>query len=390
MEQAIALIKSYLEKNLGVQLYQLYGIDYFKNSKSKGEGLRYILPDLRQIRFNFDNNQISSVDIWKADNKDPIINIETKDVSVVKILPMIVDQLSNPHTGTFDVPQEELVTTEAVKTKPATKIKVTPAGKNEVDNDPSIPPIQKNFDQMKYADVEYVFKDLDALVDLIAKGQSYSLLITGLPGTGKTYSTTKKLDEYGQEGKFYIHMQGITTPLGLFRILYENNGKVIVFDDCDRVLKEEDSIAILKIALDNKEERKVTWASKNTFNPEGMPQEQIDALVADGKLPNKFTFTGRVIFITNLYQDKVDKALKSRSYHIDITLKRSDILARIRQIMDQIQPNIMRQYKEELLNFIEKNIDKMKSDIDIRKFDLALKVIASGTKDWPRLVSNYI
>jgi hypothetical protein len=58
--------------------------------------------------------------------------------------------------------------------------------------------------------------------------------------------------------------------------------------------------------------------------------------------------------------------------------------------MDQIQPDIDRSVKEELLNFIEKNVEKMKRDIDIRKFDLALKTVNSGKPNWQRLVSNYI
>ena len=53
IEKSMSLIKSYLEKNIGINLYQMPGLDYFKNSKGEGQGIRYILPDNRQIRFNF-------------------------------------------------------------------------------------------------------------------------------------------------------------------------------------------------------------------------------------------------------------------------------------------------------------------------------------------------
>jgi len=119
-----------------------------------------------------------------------------------------------------------------------------------------------------------------------------------------------------------------------------------------------------------------------------MPQEQIDALVADGKIPNKFTYTGKVIFITNLYKDKVDPAIRSRSYHIDVTLRRKDIVVRIRQIMDKIRPDVDRALKEKLLNFMEKNADKMKKPLDIRSYENAITLIESGKPGWERLVLN--
>jgi hypothetical protein len=267
-------------------------------------------------------------------------------------------------------------------------VKVFEAGKNEENNNPDVPKLQKELDGIEYADPEFVFQDLDSLLELIAEGKIFSLLITGLPGTGKTYSTTKKLDQYGEEGKFYIHNKGVATPLGLYRILYENNGKVIVFDDCDKVLQDDDSIAILKAALDNKKERKISWASRLTFNPDEMSDEQVAALASDGKLPNKFNFIGKIIFITNLYKEKVDSAIMSRSYHIDVTLRRKDIAVRIRQIMDEVQPDVNRNTKEKLLDYMEKNVDKMKYDLDIRKFDNAITLIASGKPGWERLVLN--
>jgi len=282
MNKALSLIKSFLEKKLGVKLYQKYGIDYFKNNLGSGEGIRYFLPDDRAIRFNFNNNEIISVDIWKAQERDPSIRIDTKGISVVKILPFIIQELQNPQIGTFDVdlveesekafveavqvkigdktyPTQKAAISDLLKSGKSTKeimqltgakapsinvvkkelgmmatVKVFEAGKNEIFNDPDIPKLQKELDGIDYADPEFVFQDLDVLVKLVAEGKITSLLITGKPGTGKSYSTIKKLNEYGEEGKFYVYNKGVSTPLALYRLLYENNGKVIVFDDCDK------------------------------------------------------------------------------------------------------------------------------------------------------------
>lgn len=441
MERVVSIIKSYLEKKLGMKLYQIPGIDYYKNSKDSGEGLRYILPDNKQIRFNFDGGSIVSIDIWKPNEKDPSVQIDTRNISIIKILPFIVDQINKPKVGTYEVDLEkqseisDVITSEAVQVKIGEKIypsqksaiedllkagkttkeimqltnakaslistvkkelgmivnvRVYEAGKNEINNNPDLPYLQKEFDNTKYADIKYIFEDLEALVDLIARGQSYSLLITGAAGSGKSMTTLEVLNRYGKQNDFYMLIKGITSPFGLYTILYEYNGKIIVFDDCDDVLENKDSISILKAALDNKKEREISWRTKMTFDPKGMPQEQIDALVMDGKLPNNFNFSGRIIFITNKIASSLDKALLSRSIHIDVTLKRQDILTRIRQILDKIAPEIDRKYKEELIDFYEKNLDKIKKDIDIRKFDHALKIIASGKPNWERLVINYV
>lgn len=72
MERASELIKSNLEKRLGVELYQQYGVNKFKNSEGIGQGIRYFIGDTDQaIRFNFNNNEISSVDIWDK-NSDSV------------------------------------------------------------------------------------------------------------------------------------------------------------------------------------------------------------------------------------------------------------------------------------------------------------------------------
>lgn len=439
MESALSKIKSYLENSLGVKLYQKYGVDYFKNSRNKGEGIRYFLPNDSSIRFNFTNNAITSVDIWNTKDKDPYISFETKGISVVQILPFVANELKNPQIGTFEValvePEKATVTTEAeikeipkktgemsskskkeeiqklLKTQKDNteikkimpnvsdieinmirkllgmmkEIKVYEAGKNEINTNPEVEKLEPSFNKNKFADLDTVYKDIGKLVTLIKDGKAYSLLITGAPGTGKTHTVTDTL-----KGTDFIHEKGkINTP-DLYKILYMNNGKTIVIDDISKVFK--DGKDILLAALDNKPERSISYRvqSNKYFDSKGLTPEDIEAEVMEGKIPNKFDFNGKVIFITNIPRDKIDEAIISRSFNIDVNLKSQDMILRIRQIIDKIKPEVDKELKEELLNFMEANVDKMKGRLDLRSFDKAVTIIASGDPDWKRLVLNNV
>ena len=52
-----------------------------------------------------------------------------------------------------------------------------------------------------------LFNDMTNLVDMVQSGVSPSLIISGMPGLGKTFLTTKKLKDGGyKEGVDYIHL----------------------------------------------------------------------------------------------------------------------------------------------------------------------------------------
>ena len=88
---------------------------------------------------------------------------------------------------------------------------------------------------------------------MVASGIQPSAVISGSGGLGKSHSVRKALLESGlidftssiagddapiNRNKGFIVVKGYSTARGLFRTLYENNDGVIVFDDCDSVLKD--------------------------------------------------------------------------------------------------------------------------------------------------------
>ena len=104
------------------------------------------------------------------------------------------------------------------------------------------------------------------MVAMLASGAQASVVVTGPGGLGKSFTVTKALADCGmtdvslledfavgtvlKTAKTFRVIKGYSTPKGLYRTLYENKDGVIVFDDCDSVLKDPVSLNLLKGALD--------------------------------------------------------------------------------------------------------------------------------------------
>jgi hypothetical protein len=106
------------------------------------------------------------------------------------------------------------------------------------------------------------FEYVGTLVDMVAQGISPSVMVTGLSGIGKTYLVKSRLEANGlTENQDFMMVTGHASPLGLYRLMYEHQSQRLVFDDCDSIFREADSINLLKAALDSYNVRKVSWHS---------------------------------------------------------------------------------------------------------------------------------
>lgn len=95
------IVLQYLSKKIGTKFYAYPGIEKFINSTSKGYGVRYFYKN-KSIRFNWRSIDITSmtldsVDLWNGTSRDPNWHVKfDEQVSLVKILPMIVDLIKTP------------------------------------------------------------------------------------------------------------------------------------------------------------------------------------------------------------------------------------------------------------------------------------------------------
>jgi len=231
------------------------------------------------------------------------------------------------------------------------------------------------------------FEFVEQLVTMVATGVQPSAIITGEGGLGKTYTVTKTLEKNGfkdisdladfQVGsvmnmrKCFRMVKGYSTPKGLYRTLFENNKGIVVFDDCDAVLKDPVALNILKSALDSYGKRIISW----------------NADFKDEDLPRSFNFEGRVIFISNLDDGKIDQAIRSRSMMIDLTMSTDQKIERMATIAasDEFLPEYEKSIVTDAIELIREIKDECK-EISLRTLISVSKVRASN-KDWKDLAT---
>jgi hypothetical protein len=228
-------------------------------------------------------------------------------------------------------------------------------------------------------DINTRFGFVEKLVNMVATGVQPSAVITGEGGLGKTYTVTKTLEANGYKDisdlaefqvgsiintrKCFTTVKGYSTAKGLYRTLFENNKSIIVFDDCDAVLKDPVALNLLKGALDSYGKRIISW----------------NADMKDDDLPRSFEFTGRVIFISNMDQEKIDQAIRSRSMMIDLSMSLDQKIDRMEYIAksDEFLPEYDAKIKIDSLSLI-REIKADCKEISLRTLIAVCKIRASN------------
>lgn len=244
--------------------------------------------------------------------------------------------------------------------------------------------------------VKFLDETLDDIYQIsrkVAAGGFNSLMISGRAGTGKTYSVEKALADEGLViDDDFIMVSGAVSTIMMFKKMFQFRTKVLVFDDCDAVFRDENGRNILKAALDTKKVRRISYLKKSglVFDPKDfeMDPEGEFNMIENGMVPAYFDFAGRVIFISNLAKDKADPdgAIRSRSILIDVNPDDATIMERIKVLLPYLEPRDMAMKdKLEIYEFM-----KTANDVSMRTF-----VKAAGFKDadlpnWKRMTKRYL
>lgn len=260
-------------------------------------------------------------------------------------------------------------------------------------------------------DVNERFDSYGDFVEMLANGDIKSVIAYGRGGIGKTFTAVDRLEslgyedamgedgEPGEEGadaKNYVHYQGGKfTPKGLYEVLYKNNGKLIIIDDADTALENKQCQNILKGALDSSGTGKVNWMTSDSakkkvklpkkkkdesqeeyqdrLKDEGLADD--DGNIIDPNVPSSFEFNGRVLFISNLPEERIAQPLQSRALTINTQMTREEAIQRFRHVAkskrskgDKASHNVHEATHDDVDHVID-YFDSMKDQIPDRYFN---------------------
>jgi len=208
---------------------------------------------------------------------------------------------------------------------------------------------------------------------MVVNNTTPSLIVTGEGGLGKTHSVTETIQSNDLTNDEYIFFKGYSTARGLYNTLYDNNGKLIIFDDCDSVLDDKVALNILKSALDSYEKRTISWMAKMNKNDE---------------YPQQFEFTGRIIFISNKSIGDVNEAIRSRSLTVDLTMTPSDKIERMSAILENILPEYSLEFKKDALSFLSEVCNEV--SVNMRMLIMITKMRYNYPDRWKDLASYMV
>lgn len=227
------------------------------------------------------------------------------------------------------------------------------------------------------------------MVNMVAQGDQASVIICGPGGLGKSHTVMTALknkgfaditlvDEDEQEvnsKRAYTVIKGYSTAKGLYRALWENKDGVLVFDDCDSVLKDPVSVSLLKSALDSYSRRIITWRAD----------------FKDDELPNSFLFKGRVVFISNMSSQAMDQAIITRSLCVDLSMTTEQKVERMQHLIGNadFMPEYDVRHKQEAMQLIATVQDTVK-ELSLRTLIQCTKIRKANSRNWAELAEYAI
>jgi hypothetical protein len=237
------------------------------------------------------------------------------------------------------------------------------------------------------------FAIMDELVQGVINREHRSVIISGPPGVGKTFTVHKRLMEYDPNAKRHAVDHGYVRPTGIYKRFFEfrDAGGLVVFDDADSIFNDSDGLNLLKAATDTSLERHMSWGSEYDFGT-----------INGVKVPRQFEFCGGSIIITNVDFDAVIEsgtrqaphleALMSRAHYVDLGMKtRRDAMIWVRHVVraDAVltgdETGLSEEQSEEVLQFMVDNSERLRM-VSIREAKKIGGLVKSmGPDRWRRM-----
>jgi hypothetical protein len=188
-------------------------------------------------------------------------------------------------------------------------------------------------------------------IQMVCRGICNSCVLVGGGGTGKTFLSTNTMKK---EKVDFVYQNTYTTPLELYKYLYENRDKIIVLDDIDGLWNNEKCLAILKSAL---------W---ETDGKRILTMNTSDKVLQN--TPKIFEFKGRIIILSNKINkdDEHISALLSRSNYFELNFTYKEKLRIMKEITKKPYKKTEKTLRDKALDMIIKNTDISTEDLNFR------------------------
>ena len=261
-----------------------------------------------------------------------------------------------------------------------------PSKASIAERDKLVPKVKRT-DTEVLTDLRDRFEMLGKLTQGTMKANIRSMVVTGAPGVGKTYTVTNMLEN--TPNAKYETVAGALSAVELYKLGYRNRkaGSVVVLDDADSIFTDEDALNILKALCDSSPVRRVSWLKDSaTLRQEDTPQS--------------YEFHGSFIFISNLdFQKYVDmgsnkyvthfEALMSRSLYLDLRLHdRQAVSLWIEHITTSgklfAREGVSDTVGKAILAFISKHRDELR-ELSLRTAMKLCALAKSHPGDWERM-----
>jgi hypothetical protein len=202
------------------------------------------------------------------------------------------------------------------------------------------------------------FDVMTHIVQRMLRKKATSMIVQAAPGVGKTFRIEKMLRTHKQATKGFYHKVlsgGGVSAFALYKALHTAaTGGVVVLDDNDSFLDADETLNMLKNALDSSDVRTLTWSKRNgeVYCPLIMREKAVRIAEKEAKeatenagktkdgnkprtadevydeqthglIPDEFEFNGAMIFITNLNFQQIAESGSSRSTHVSAMIDRS-------------------------------------------------------------------
>lgn len=180
-------------------------------------------------------------------------------------------------------------------------------------NLPGATPVTLSYDDL-LADIKSRFDTLSRIMDGIVRGNIRSVIVSGAPGVGKTFTIESKLEAAKAAGKIkkYTLVRGTISPIGLFVALWENRqeGEVLVIDDSDGVYADEAGVNIIKAATDSGKKRTISYLKEV-------------AMFEQNGIPKTFQYSGSFVVVTNLDMAREVASKSKMAVHLSAVMNRA-------------------------------------------------------------------